>query len=882
MNKTPPKWARKFFRWFCRHDLADAVEGDLLELYQRKAESLGRLYANWFYVTYVISFFQPFAFKRQHEQYSQLNPLHMFSNHLKVGFRFIKKHKGYSAINVFGLAMGISAFLLMALFVSDELSYDGFHEKSDDILRLTYRLETPNTTREGAKLPFPVKQVLLDDYPEVKNVARIYYWGGDTPLLEYGDHKYTEELVYFSESSLFEVFDFELLRGNPETALADPRSIVITESMVPRYFGSEDPMGKIMRYKNEDDLVVTGVMKDIPDNSHVKFDFLLPIELQRQRWLGWGEYTYDLEKDWNWAAAWVYAEVLPETDREAFEQKLQSIAGEHLNTEEQDGFSLEVQPLLDIHLRSDKSDEARANGNLTQLYSFAAIGLLILLIACTNFVNLTSAQMNKRIKEVGLRKVVGARRAQLIGQFVTESLLLVVFASALALIVAFVTLPYFNEFTNKSMSMGIENLPLFLGLIGLVLIIGLLSGLRPSLAAVRVKAIQGLANQFKMIRSGQRFTRTLVVGQFLICNLLLLGILVVNNQLSFLQNKNLGFDKEQVLVLRHARNLSKSQYETFENQVSAMPAVKNINRGYIAGTSAYTNTFKIVGSETEATYSLGIKWVGEGFVESFGLELLTGREFDENLGADIGSDVLINAAAAEALGWSPEESIRKKISFLPGAAKQPEEIRIIGVLADANFESLYDPVLPSVFRRPRSSVGSPVSIKLATTDLRNTMAEIENIWESVIPSWPFESSFLDQTLEEQYLKEERLASAIRYFTLLAVFIACLGLFGLASFAIQQRTKEIGIRKVMGASVRTILMLVSCKFLWLTGLAFLLSVPIGYYLYNLWLDDFAYRITISPVLFLLSGLLSFAIALLAVGGHSVRAATVNPVKTLRYE
>lgn len=883
MSKQPPIWIIRFFRWFCRQDLADAVEGDLIELYMRKAEAKGRFRANVFFFFHVLTFFQPFAFRRNHEQYKSLNFLHMFFSYFKTGLRFTRKNKGYAAINIFGLAVGISAFLLMALFVSDELSYDRFHKRGENILRLSYQLETPNATRYGAKLPFPVKEVLLSEYPEVQSVARFYYWSGDTPLLEYDEHKHTENEIYFAETSTLALFDFEFVSGDPSKALEDPRSIIVTESMAKKYFGNDDPLGKVMRYKNEDNLVVTGVMKDVPENSHITFDFLLPIELQRQRWLGWGRYTYDLEKDWNWAAAWVYAEMVPGTDIAAFEQKLQSIAKEHLNTEEQGGFSIQTQPLFDIHLKSDKSAEARANGNMNQVYSFGGIGLLILLIACVNFINLNSAQLNTRLKEIGLRKVVGARKGQLIGQFLTESMLLVVSSAGIGLLMANLSLPMFNRFTNKNLVLGLEQSNLFLALLSLVMLIGLLSGLRPSLLAVRTNALQGLANKFKLTKARHHFTKTMVVGQFLICNLLILGILVVNNQLNFLQNKDLGFDKEEVMILRHGRNMTEKQYDLFRNKLERLPAVVNVNRGYVAGTSGYTNTFKVVGSETEDSYSLGIKWVGEGFTDAFGVELLVGRNFDEELTASRGSQILINEAAAKALGWTLEESLGKKLSFLPGGNDTPIEIQVIGVLADANFESLYDPVMPSVFRRPQNSVGSVVSLKLAAqTNVTATIDDLEAAWDEVMPQWPFEFSFLDQLLDEHYKKEERLAAAIQYFAILAIFIACLGLFGLSSFAVQQRTKEIGIRKVSGASIFSILMLISKRFIWLIGIAFVISVPLGFYLFRGWLQGFAYQISLSPELFLLAGVLSLVVALVAIGQQSLKAATTDPVKTLRHE
>ncbi|MEO9483892.1 MAG: ABC transporter permease [Ekhidna sp.] len=866
------------FRWFCREDLCEAIEGDLLVGYAQRRAHTSSTRANLWYLISVLSFFQPFAIRK-----GKLNPFanssNMFINHFKIGFRIMRRHLTYSSINIIGLAIGLSAVILIALFIKDELSYDRFHTKGEDIIRLSYQLGTPNSTRRAAKLPFPIKAVLEADYPEVTKVARFYYWGGDTPLLSYDNKKYTEEGVYFAETDVFNLFDFEFLAGNPKSALEDPRSIVLTEKMVKKYFGNEDPMGKVMRYKNEDDLIVTGVMKDVPDNSHITFDILLPIELQRQRWMGWGKYTYDLEKDWNWAAAWIYAYIPPQTDRDAFEKKIQAIADEYLNTDKQEGFSLEIQPLYDIHLKSNKSTEARANGSMTQIYAFAAVAVLILFIACINFINLTSAQANERLKELGLRKIMGAAKHQLVSQFLTEAFILISIASTLALIISWSTLPFFNEFMNKSLSINYNDAPFIASAIGIALGIAMLSILKPSLSVIRVNAVQ----KFDLNKSKQRFNRMMIIGQFVVCNLLFIGILIVNDQLDFLRNKDLGFDKDEMVILRHGRNLSQDQYEVFENEIQSIPAVRNIHRGYIAGTSAYTNTFKIVGSDDEETYLLGIKWIGDGFIDMFNLDVIHGRALDRNISSDIESGILINASAAKALGWTLNESIGKTLSFLPGGNSVPQNIKVVGILADANFESLYNPVIPSVFRMMQNNVGSEVSLKLANTDdLLKTFDHIESAWELAIPDWPFEIAFLDEKIQDQYLKEERLASATRYFTLLAIFIACSGLFGLASFSVQQRTKEIGVRKVLGASIRSIFILISNRFLLLIGISFILSIPAGYYLADQWLQDFAYRINIGPIVFVVAGITSLIMVLIAVGSQSLKAANANPVETLKYE
>lgn len=879
MNQPyPPRWMMRLFRWFCREDLCEAIEGDLLVGYASKKTNNSAFRANLWYLLNVLTFFQPFAIRKgRFSPFS--NSTNMLLNHFKIGFRAMRRHLTYSSINIIGLAIGLSAVILIALFIKDELSYDRFHTKGEEIIRITYRLETPSTSRRAAKLPFPIKTVLEAEYPEVNKVARFYNWSGDTPLLEYGTNKYTEEGIYFAETDVLELFDFELIAGNPATALKDPRSIILTEKMVKKYFGTEDPLGKVMRYKNEDNLIVTGVMKDVPDNSHIMFDVLVPIELQRQRWMGWDDDGYDLEKDWNWAAAWIYIHISPETDLIAFEKKIQAIAEEYLNTDTQKGFSLEVQPLYDIHLKSNKSTEPRANGSMTQIYSFAAVAILILFIACINFINLSSAQANERLKELGLRKIMGAEKHQLIAQFLTEAFILISIASILALVLSMSTLPLFNDFMNKSLSIKFDDAPFILSAIGVALLIALLSVLRPALSVIRINIVQ----KFDLNKSKQRFNRAMIIGQFIVCNLLFIGILVVNDQLDFLRNKDLGFDKEEMVVLRHGRNLSQEQFEIFENQINEIPAVRNIHRGYIAGTSAYTNTFKIVGNEAEETYLLGIKWIGDDFPEMFNLNITHGRKLDRVISTDVESGILINTSAAKALGWTPEESIGKTLSFLPGGNSVPQNIHVIGVLADANFESLYNPVIPSVFRMVENSAGSEVCLKLShTNDLLKTLDQIESAWNNAIPDWPFEFVFLDEKINDQYLKEERLAKATRYFTLLAIFIACSGLFGLASFAVQRRTKEIGVRKVLGASIQSIFVLISKHFLLLITISFVLSIPAGYYLANQWLQDFAYRINVGPIVFIVAGVTSLVMVLIAVGSQSLKAANTDPVKTLRYE
>ena len=884
MNQNlPPKWIMKFFRWFCNEHLCDAIEGDLLTLYEEKRQTQSLFRANLWFIFSVFTFLQPFALKTNNV-YRQNSTVMVFNN-LKIGIRFIRKQIVYTAINVTGLAVGLSAFMLMSLFIVHELSYDRFHDNSENIIRLNFTKQTASSTSTGARIPFPIKKVLESDYPEIEKVARFYYWSGNIPVLTYQGQKFTEKKLYFGDPEVLDVFDFELILGNPKTALSDPRSIVLTQKMASKYFGSDNPINQVIRYKDQDDLIVTGVLEDIPDNSHITFDFLVPLELQRQQWLGWEEADgYDLEQDWGTNfGAWVYLALQPGTNIDDFENKLQVIANEYLTSQERGDFTLQTQPLTDIHLKSNLPDEPGVNGNEMQVYGFGIIAILILLVATINFVNLTAVQMNKRVKEVGVRKVLGAERRQLVSQFITESLLIVSIAVIIGLLLANISLPYFNRFSGKSLEISLDYIPFLMALIILIFALAILAGISPFLSINRIDPVQGLADKLKSGRTRKRFSKGLVVGQFAICNLLIIGVLVINNQLQYLLNKDLGFDKEQIIIIEHSRNLSVRQYDVFRNQLASSPNIKNVNRGYVAGTTATNESFKVKNSSDPMLRNLGLKWMGEGFLEMFGLELLTGESLKDENTEENQSHVYINASASKAFGWSLEESIGKQITRVRGGNKSSEDFTVVGVLADAHLESLHHVVEPSVFIKPRLSVGAEITIKLGNTgNLNVTLESIEKAWKNTSEQYPFGFSFLDEQIESQYHKEKRLGTSIKYFAILAIFIACLGLFGLASFTVQEKTKEIGVRKVLGASMLSIVSMVSRIFLGLMLIAFVIAIPLAVYLSDLWLQDFAYQTNISVQIFLLAGLVSLVIVIIAVGGQSLKAANGDPVKTLRYE
>lgn len=885
MSKArPPGWILRFFRWFCREELCDAIEGDLLTVYLRKVKEHGKPAANRWYFFAVMSFLQPFALKNRKIS-QRLTFFDMLNNYFKIAYRNLIASKAFTLINVLGLAIGIAGFVVMATYVQHELSYDRFHSKADRIVRVAYEYEARGSLTQVAKSAFPLKSMFLEQYPGVEKVARFYRNTLDASTLRYEENHFTEDNILFADPEVLEVFDFELIQGDKESALNDVNSILMTERIAKKYFGDTDPMGKIIEYKNDDKLLVTGILKEVPENSHLQFDILLPMELQRQRWIrGNGNNGYDFEQDWKWSGAWQYVLMESAESVAAFEQKLREEGKDFFGRNSTVEYHYVAQPLTDIHLRSDMAGEFEVNGNLKQVYGFGAIALLTLIIACINFINLSTARSAKRAKEVGLRKVMGAQRPQLVGQFIAESVLISLIAAIIAVALIEAMLPFFNKFMGKSLFVPyFEQSWTIPVLVAGAVCIGFLAGVYPAFYITRYQAVRTLKGKTTTGNKGNsRLRKTLVTSQFVISNLLIIGILVVQQQLNFIKNKDLGFDKDQIIVLKHGNKLDE-KFELFRSELSQIPQVVAANQGYVAGTRDWIQSFRVNGEALEESKSMGIKHVSFDFLEMFGLEVVAGRNFSREIGTDWAKAIMLNESAVRSFGWTNEEALGKVFSYIGGSDNRTRfECRVIGIVADAHLESLYQPIRPSVFKQ--ASWGE-VSIKLNTQNpeqLRAVISDIEAVWNEVHPKWPFEFSFLEDTIAEQYLKEERLGQTITFFTLLAIFIASLGLFGLANYTVQQRTREIGVRKVLGASVRSILGLVGQHFVWLVGLSFLIAIPLGYYLSSQWLQDFEYRVVVGPGVFVIAGLFSMIIAGLAVGGQSLRAATINPVKTLRHE
>jgi len=884
-RQLPPRLLNRFFRWFCREELCDAVEGDLLEVYRRKVLDKGAFRANTWYLLAVISFLQPFALRKDKSR-RQLSSIDMLANYFKIAYRNLIASKLFTILNVSGLAIGIAGFVIMIAYVRSELSYDQFHTKHDRIVRVAYAYNANDTRVEVAKSAFPIKPMLLEEYPGVEAVVRFYRNTLDATTLRYEDKHFTEEDILFADPEVFQVFDFELERGNPATALTDVNSIVMTAAAAKKYFGNEDPIGRIIEYQADDRLQVTGILKEVPENSHIQFDMLVPVELQRQRWMriGAGNNGYDFEQDWQWSGAWQYVLLENEALIAPFEEKLIKEGKHYFGRPANVEYDYWVQPVSEIYLTSDFSTELEINGNLRQVYGFMAVAILILFIACINFINLSTARSVRRAKEVGLRKVMGALRTQLVIQFIAESVLIALLATTVAIGLAEVMLPYFNQFMGKSIAIHYLTDPLVIPsfLMG-GLVIGFMAGIYPAFYVTRFQAVKTLkGNTTTGSRGNARLQKALVTSQFLVANLLIIGILVVQQQLNYIKNKDLGFNKDQIIILKHGSKMGET-LATFKTELEQLASVAVVNQGYVAGTRDFTQTFKVDGEQLEAGKGMGMKHVSLDFLDMFEMELVAGRNFKRGEWRDWKRTIMLNEAAVRSFGWTNEEALGKKFSYIAGPDNRTRfECKVIGIVADAHLESLHRKVRPSVFKR--SSWGD-ISVKLNAVGRGQTLAAIDDVeaaWNEVVPEWPFEYDFLDDTIAAQYLKEERLGQTMQFFTVLAIFIASLGLFGLASFTVQQRTREIGVRKVLGASIFSILTLVSKRFFTLIAISFLISVPLGYYLTSQWLQDFEFRVSVGPETFVVAGLFSVIIAALAIGGQSLRAASLNPVKTLKHE
>ena len=792
----------------------------------------------------------------------------MLHSYLKIALRNLWRNPLYSLLNIGGLALGIACCLLITLYIYDEWSYDRFHRNAADIYRVVEKQQQPEGIFDVAVTPGPLAPTLKADFPEVVETGRIGRWNG---LMKLGKQTFEEGNLFFADNGLLRMFSFPLVRGNVATALTRPDELLMTETTARKYFGTNwqtNPavIGTVLRLNNERDYRVVGVLKDLPVNSHMQFDILLSFR------------NVELFDKWNYAwnsnSHHTYAQLQPGTDVAAFDQKLR---GQYIRYNPDTKTTLSLQPLTRIHLYSNFAFNTDWGQHSSILYVrlFGAVGLIVLLIACVNFINLATARSTRRAREVGVRKTVGAHRRHLIFQFLGESFLLTGLAVLAALLFAAILMPVFNELSGKSLTLDYTTAPFWLALGTLTLLVGLLAGLYPAFLLSSFQPTRVLKGAFT-VKTGQTFRQTLVVGQFALSIALISCTVLIYNQLQYMQQKSLGFDRAQLLYVRMGGELKKKTAQ-FKQEI--------LKQSSVQAAAATTATLVDVGNETT------IEWQGQrpkdeflitqinvdpDFLTTVGMKLASGGNFRLKAVTDTNWTYLINETAARRMGYTNQTAIGKRVKFWGMTGS------IAGVVRDFHFRPLNVPIAPFIFRYGPGDFYFQTLVKTRPGRTQEAIQRISQLYKQYEKESPLQYGFVDQELDNQYRTEQRTGQIVFYFSGLAILISCLGLFGLAAFTAEQRTKEIGVRKVLGASVASIVTLLSKDLLKLVLIAIVIASPIAWYAMNQWLKDFAYRIDISWWVFALAGLLAVSIALLTVSFQSIKAALMNPVKSLRSE
>ncbi len=802
----------------------------------------------------------------------------MFKNYFKIAFRNLNKSKIFSFINIFGLAVGITCFMLIAVFVYNELSYDKYPADAKNIYRVMLSAVGNGDVAVYPMVDVAVGEGMKNAFPEIKASTRI---SPASDFVKYNDKQFKEEHLAFADSNFLQMFSIPLIEGNEKTALVEPNSIVISKALSKKYFGSEDALGKTLIIGTQNaPYKITGVIDKVPDNSHFHFDAFISLStfpVTHPTWSNLGHYTYlllnknaDPKKLQAKFPQLVAKYVVPEIQHDMGVSLAE--AQKSVNT-----FIFSLQPLTDIHLHSNTKYELEPNGDIQYVYIFSALALFILLLACVNFTNLSTACAVKRAREVGIRKVMGSVKKQLVFQFLTESVLFALFSMLCALLLIFFLLPYFNQLANKDISFSFFfRYQSILAMLLVSFLVGLLAGIYPAFFLSSFNTIKVLKGSSLQGSQRKPLRSSLIVFQFFVSTALIIATIIVYQQLHFMQNKKLGYDKEQVLYMPDARLLGSNQ-TAFEQQILRDNRVVSatISRAvpggkFMDGTEIFPKNENGNGTEIHAN----IYHVDYDYLRTLGIQVIKGRNFSKDFPSD-SAGVVINEAAVRELGWTNDNAIGKTI-----VRSGQQQFKVVGIVADFNYASVKQKIAPLMMLLGGNFGG--LIIKIKTTDVKGFLADLKKQWDAFNPAGPLEYNFLDEQFAALYASEIRTQQIFSAFAVLAIIIASLGLFGLSAFVIEQRTKEIGIRKVLGASVQNVLLLVSKEFLLLVGIAFIISVPVTWWAMHLWLQDFAYRINISVWVFAVAGIAAILIALLTISFQAIKAAIANPVKSLRTE
>ena len=795
----------------------------------------------------------------------------MIKNLLRVAIRNFKRDKGYSILNILGLTIGITFSLFLIFYIKDELSYDRYNEKADRIYRINSYIKEPDKdVMKLAITPFPMGPGLKQDYPEVEEAVR--FAGSGKTMYKTGDLRFFEDKVFYCDSNIFKVFTYHFTEGDPKTALFEPNSMVLTQSIAEKYFGkNKSIVGKSLQNDKGDIYKITGVVKDVPKNSHIIFNALISISsLPKDFANSWGQFGF-----------FNYVLLRSDVNAASFEKKLLPLYDKYLAAIFAQ-FNIKIhfgaQPITAIHLYSDMSNEPEELGSVSYIYIFGAVALFMLIIACINYMNLTTARSARRAKEIGIRKVTGSTQAQLIAQFLVESTLTAFIALLISVGLIALFLPIFNSISGKFISFSSLLEPgTFLILVAIVFLVGLMGGSYPAFYLSNFNPINILKGSLSKGSSNVTLRRGLVVVQFTISMIMLICTWVVYGQLKYLRNKDLGFNKEQIFSLTaNANNDIRSKILAFKNDVRNIPQVASVStsESYPGGGNINFQLFSIETKNGFTDKGVSCYGVDEDFFKTLGMQIKKGRNFSGL--SDTLRSIIVNENMVKYYGW--DNAIGKKVKFSGDTSKN--YLEVIGVVKDFNQASLYNPITPLIlFYRPNSY---NLQLKLAAKDIPQTIAGIEKSWKANFPDLPFQYTFLDQNFDSQYAADQKRGKIFTAFSILTILITCLGLLGLIAFTTEQRQKEISIRKVMGAGIRQIVPLITTNFVLLVGISCLIAFPIAYLFMDKWLKIFPYNTGLTVAPFLLSALVVLLITMLTVIFHTIRAAVANPVKSLRTE
>lgn len=790
----------------------------------------------------------------------------MLKNYIKVAFRNMRRHKGISLINIAGLAVGMACAMLIFLWVQDELSYDRFHKDAESIYRVTREVKQPGQTFHTAYTSAELCRVIREEFPEI--VAATAINGRPRALFKHGNKAFYEDGLVQVDTSFFEILSFPFISGDTRTALTDGNAIVVTEDIAKKYFGDKDPVDKSMTWNNWMDRRVTGVIKNIPENSHIRFDMVINTETMKNSW--------PAGLQWEWKIFWTYVKLRKGVDPEQLGHKITEAIDNKYPHHSQFEERISFQPITQVHLHA-----VGGGGSLKYVYIFSLIALFVLFIACINYMNLATARSASRAKEVGLRKVVGSNRQQMAKQFLGESLFFVFLAYLFSLVLIKLFLPVFNQIAGKQIIINFFDFRFLFGSLVLVLFTGLIAGSYPALYLSKFSEVHVLKGQTSSGLKGAALRRLLVVTQFSLSVGLVICTVVVHQQLDFLRNKELGFDKENIVYIPMKENIGKN-YQAIKTRLQQNPNILSVTAKDRLPTRAFDiGMIDWEGKDVEQKLEVEIPWIDYDYFKTLNMEIIEGRDFSREFSSDIKEAVIINQEAVKRMDL--KSPLGKRVTFPSGRTAS-----IIGVVKNAHFRSRQHEIVPEVYRLiPNYNNGElnlygVIFIKLRGGNIKEGISAIRDMWKEVNPHYPFEFHLFDAELDAFYRGEMKMQTISDYFSLLAILISCLGLFGLASFMAERRTKEIGLRKVLGASSAHIVCLLSGEFVKWIVIANLIAWPAAYLALHTWLENYAYRIKIQWWVFLLSGMLALAIAFLTVSYQAFKSARANPVKALRYE